>query len=74
MYTKRYFIARVYADYEAALQTIEMLHEYSSLQKAEAVRRGMRKSAGLADNALLIVTAGKTWEDAERELKARLGE
>lgn len=72
MYAKRYFIARVFADYDAAVQTVEMVHEYSDLQRAERGHREFRSA--LPDNTLLIVTAGQTWGEAERELKARLGE
>jgi hypothetical protein len=72
--TRRYFIARVYADYDAALQTIELMGEFRDLHKAQAERRALNRAVGPADQHTFLVSVGRTWEEAERELKARLGE
>lgn len=74
MVKKRYFIACIYANYEEAVRTIQMVREYGNLEKAELERRGMNGSGELAEHCSLIVTAGRTWAEAEWELKARLGD
>ena len=74
MIQKRYFIASIYANYDEAVRTIEPLGEYRDLDKAELRRSSLDRSAELAENTSLIITAGRTWDEAERELKARLGD
>ncbi len=73
MIKRRYFIARVYANYEASVRTIEQVDEHRDQERAELERRRLDR-AGEAEHCSLIVTAGGTWEEAERELKARLGD
>lgn len=73
MFRRRYYIARIYANYEEAVRTIQMVSEYGDLDKAERKRRDLSK-LGEAEHCSLIVTAGRTWAEAERELKARLGD
>ncbi|ADI14487.1 hypothetical protein [Truepera radiovictrix] len=72
MYAKRYFVARIFADYDAAIQTVEMVDEYSDPDRAERGRRAFHGE--LPENTLLLVTSGPTWREAEQELRARLGE
>jgi hypothetical protein len=72
MYAKRYFVARIFADYDAAIQTIEMVDECSDFDRAERCRRAFRGE--LPANTLLLVTSGPTWREAEQELRVRLGE
>ena len=74
MIQKRYFIASIYANYDEAVRTIEPLGEYRDLDKAELRRSSLDRSAELAENTSLMITAGRTWDEAERELKARLGD
>lgn len=69
---RKFYIARIYANYEEAVRTIDLLGEYRDQDKAERKRQGLRD--GLAENTSLIVTAGRTWAEAERELEARLGD
>ena len=70
---KRFYIARIYANYEAAVRTIEQVDEHRDQDRAE-LERGRLNRAGVAEHCSLIVTAGRNWEEAERELKARLGD
>ena len=74
MIQKRYFIVSIYANYDEAVRTIEPLGEYRDLDKAELRRSSLDRSAELAENTSLMITAGRTWDEAERELKARLGD
>jgi predicted RNA-binding protein len=74
MMGRRYFIARIYANYEEAVRTIDLIGEYGDLEGAELGRRDLDRSSRLAENTSLIVTAGRTWAEAEQELKARLGD
>ncbi len=69
---RKFYIARIYANYEEAVRTIDLLGEYRDQDKAERKRQGLRD--GLAENTSLIVTAGRNWAEAEQELKARLGD
>lgn len=71
---RRYFIARIYANYDEAVRTIDLIGEYGDLEGAELGRQGLNRSSRLAENTSLIVTAGRTWAEAEQELKARLGD
>ena len=70
---RRFYVARVYANYEAAVRTIEPVDEHRDQDKAELARQRLNR-AGEAEHCSLIVTAGRTWDEAERELKARLGD
>ena len=74
MIQKRYFIASIYANYDEAVRTIKPLGEYRDLDKAELRRSSLDRSAELAENTSLIITAGRNWAEAERDLKARLGD
>jgi len=74
MVKRRFFIARIYANYEAAVRTIERIDEHTDFDRAELERRRLSRSGDLAEHCSLIVTAGRTWEEAELELKARLGD
>ena len=74
MIRRRYFIARIYANYEEAVRTIHLLAEYGDEDKAELERRDLNQSGELMEHTSLIVTAGRTWAEAEQELKARLGD
>ncbi len=70
---KHFYIARIYANYEAAVRTIEQVDEHRDQDRAE-LERGRLSRAGVAEHCSLIVTAGRNWEEAERDLKARLGD
>ena len=74
MTQKRYFIARIYANYDEAVRTIDLMAEHGDPDKAERERQGLNRSGRLAENTSLIVTAGRTWAEAEQELEARLGD
>lgn len=67
---RRYYLARVYANFGEAVRTLELVSEHGDPDRAEAARR----RAGEAEHTLLIVTAGRSWAEAERELEARLGD
>ena len=71
---RRYYIARIYANYDEAVRTIDLMGEHNDPDKAERERMGMNRSGNLAENTSLIVTAGRNWAEAEQELKARLGD
>lgn len=70
---RRYYLARVYADYNEAVRTIELVSEHGDPDRAEGARRKLDRT-GETENTSLIVTAGRTWAEAERELEARLGD
>ena len=74
MIQKRYFIASIYANYDEAVRTIESLGEYRDLEKAELGRNRLNRADKLAENTSLMITAGRTWAEAEQDLKARLGD
>lgn len=74
MIDRRYFIARIYANYEEAVRTIHLIGEYGDLEEAELGRRDLSRPGRLAEHTSLIVTAGRTWAEAEQELKVRLGD
>ena len=74
MVQKRYFIASIYANYDEAVRTIESLGEYRDLDKAELGRHKLNRSNKLAEHTSLMITAGRNWAEAERDLKARLGD
>lgn len=74
MIQQRYFIARIYANYDEAVRTIDLMGEHGDLDKAERERQGLNCSGELAENTSLMVTAGRNWAEAEQELKARLGD
>ena len=74
MIPKRYFIASIYANYDDAVRTIEPLGEYVDLDKAELGRHRLNRLDKLAENTSLMIAAGRTWAEAERELEARLGD
>ena len=74
MIQKRYFVARIYANYDEAVRTIDLMAEHGDPDKAERERQGLNRSGQLAENTSLIVTAGRNWAEAEQELKARLGD
>ena len=70
---RRYYLARVYANYDEAVRTIQLVSEHGDLERAEGARRRLGR-AGETEHTLLIVTAGRSWAEAERELGARLGD
>ncbi len=74
MLQKRYFIASIYANYDEAVRKIEPLGEYRDLDKAELGRHQLDRADKLAEHTSLMIAAGRTWAEAERELKARLGD
>ena len=74
MIQKRYFIARIYANYDEAVRTIDLMGEHGDPDKAERERQGLNRAGKLAENTSLIVAAGRNWAEAEQELKARLGD
>lgn len=71
--TRRYYLARVYANYDEAIRTISLVSEHGDPDRAEGARRRLDRS-GEAEHTSLIVTAGRTWDEAERELEARFGD
>lgn len=70
---RRFYLARVYANYDEAVRTVELVSEHGDLERAEGARRVLGR-AGEAEHTLLLVTAGRSWAEAERELEARLGD
>ena len=70
---RRYYLARVYANFGEAVRTLELVSEHGDPDGAETARRRAAR-AGEAEHTLLIVTAGRSWAEAERELEARLGD
>lgn len=73
MAQRRFYVALIYANYEEAVRTIRMVSEHGDLDRAELERRVLNRK-GEAEHCSLIVTSGGTWDEAERELKARLGD
>ncbi len=71
---RRYFIARLYANYDEAVRTIDLVGDHGDPDEAEKKRQRLKRSGELAENTSLIVTAGRNWAEAEQELKARLGD
>ena len=70
---RRYYLARVYANFDEAVRTVERVSEHADLERAEGARRDQAR-AGEAEHTLLLVTAGRSWAEAEQELEARLGD
>lgn len=70
---RRYYLARVYANYDEAVRTVQLVSEHGDLDRAEGARRVLSR-AGEAEHTLLLVAAGRSWAEAERELEARLGD
>ena len=70
---RRFYLARVYANFDEAVRTVELVSEHSNLERAEGARRTLAR-AGEAEHTLLLVAAGRSWAEAERELEARLGD
>ncbi len=74
MAQRRFYVALIYANYEEAVRTIRMVSEHGDHEKAELRLRKLNRAGKLAEHSSLIVTAGGTWDEAERELKVRLGD
>ena len=70
---RRYYVARVYANYDEAVRTLERVSEHTDLERAEGARRTLAR-AGEAEHTLLLISVGRSWAEAERELEARLGD
>lgn len=70
---RRFYLARVYANYDEAVRTVQLVSEHGDLDRAEGARRTLSR-AGVAEHTLLLVAAGRSWAEAERELLARLGD
>lgn len=70
---RRFYVARVYANYDEAVRTTERISEHANLERAEEARRILAR-VGEAEHTLLLVAAGRSWAEAERELEARLGD
>ena len=70
---RRYYLARVYANFGEAVRTLELVSEHGDHDGAETARRRAART-GEAEHTILIVTAGRSWAEAERELEARLGD